>query len=379
MKAVAFTNAMLASEDFEKTLTLQGDLARLARLIDKAKKGEKIVIAGLGGSITEGMSALPQNTKCYMALVTAWFESEYPAATVEYVNAGIGSTGSIIGVARMDKDLLKKKPDLVIVDFACNDSKKTNLETEAYEGVVRRILSQPQQPAVMTIFFTNDTFDTVQAKETTIARKYKIPAISYKDGVQSAIRSGTKKWQNFSSDAVHPNNKGHELAADLIIHRIRVADQYLNEIDRTVPPLPETKTRFDQSSLLNNKNINALSVGAFAASPNTWPNEALKYGWVAKEVDKPLVFETEAQVLTLVYKMLIHTANQPARGALLDVYIDGKKVKTLDADFPDGWGEYPELITVLDRSEQTKVKVELKLSPNSPANTQFMLLAILQS
>ena len=69
-----------------------------------------------------------------------WWLNTFPKTPIKYVNAGIGSTGSIIGVHQADKDLLASKPDFVILEYSVNDG--TDQETkEAYESLVRKILN----------------------------------------------------------------------------------------------------------------------------------------------------------------------------------------------------------------------------------------------
>ena len=49
----------------EKSLMRQGNNLRIKRAIEKARKGEEVTIAFIGGSITQGAGAIPINTECY--------------------------------------------------------------------------------------------------------------------------------------------------------------------------------------------------------------------------------------------------------------------------------------------------------------------------
>ena len=99
-----------------------GDTGRLASVMARAASGEDITIAYIGGSITNGDSANPKETKCYAYLTTEWWKATFPGANINYVNAGIGATDSYIGVHRAKRDVLAYKPDLVIVEFSVNDA-----------------------------------------------------------------------------------------------------------------------------------------------------------------------------------------------------------------------------------------------------------------
>ena len=374
LSAVPFDNTDLNAEQFKATLTAQGNLARIARVLDKAAKGENIVIGTFGGSITEGMSA-SSKTKNYTTLFTLWLRETYPNATVDLINGGIGSTGSIIGASRIETDLLAKKPDLVIVEFACNDSIDA-MSREAYEGIVRRVLSQDNNPAVLLLFMSKKDGTNSQANQIIIGKKYDLPMISYHDGVQAAIKAGNLKWTDLSPDVVHPNDRGHRLAADLIIHRIKAVQKYQEQISRDIPSLPESGTRFANASLKDNKSLQTVSNGGFTAQDSLYANASLSHGWVATELDKPLVFETESQVVTLLFKRMV-----VSRGATAQILVDGVEVARLKSDFKGGFGEYADLKTVIDRKETNKVKVEIKLVAETdiPAGSRFVLLAVLQS
>ena len=52
-------------EMIERSLIQTGNLYRVQRAIEKAQKGEEVVVAYLGGSITQGAGAKPINTQSW--------------------------------------------------------------------------------------------------------------------------------------------------------------------------------------------------------------------------------------------------------------------------------------------------------------------------
>lgn len=368
-------NTDISKEALRLSIVSEGNLARLAAVIKKAQAGEAITIGAIGGSITEGMSSSSAKTS-YIYLVAKWWKTSFPQCTVSLVNAGIGSTGSLIGVHRMENDLLSKKPDLVVVEFAMNDKNETMVQ-ETYEAVAYRILSQPNNPAVMLLFMTGQSGTNNQTSEIVTGEKLDLPMISYHNAVNYEIKKGTYKWTDLSADIVHPNDRGHKIAADLINHRLQAAKDNLDKIDTKIPALPPIENRFLDATLFNNKNLTVKSLGAFVPNDNCYSNASLAKGWIASETNKPIVFETDAQVLTILYKMMVST-----KGALAEVRVDGELVKTLDSRFEGGFGEYAEMKTVLDRSEKKMSTVEIKLikdDKDPTVNGTFVLLDILQS
>ena len=90
---------------YENGIANRGCLYRLKKVMDRAKAGEALNIAFLGGSITQGsLSSKPE--LCYAYHVYEWWKKTFPQADFTYINAGIGGTTSQFGVARAEADLL---------------------------------------------------------------------------------------------------------------------------------------------------------------------------------------------------------------------------------------------------------------------------------
>lgn len=49
----------------ERSLMSRGNTKRAEKAIEKARSGEAVTIAFIGGSITQGAGAIPINTECY--------------------------------------------------------------------------------------------------------------------------------------------------------------------------------------------------------------------------------------------------------------------------------------------------------------------------
>ena len=141
---------------YENGIANRGCLYRLKKVMDRAKAGEALNIAFLGGSITQGsLSSKPE--LCYAYHVYEWWKKTFPQADFTYINAGIGGTTSQFGVARAEDDLLSKEPDFVIIEFSVNDE-STEHFMETYEGLVRKVYTSKTKPAVLlvhNVFYNN--------------------------------------------------------------------------------------------------------------------------------------------------------------------------------------------------------------------------------
>ena len=73
----------------------QIDLTRLKRCMEKAEKGEELVIGFFGGSITQDCAAAVHEDS-YAYHVFRWWEKTFPEAKLHYGNGGIGGTTSCL-------------------------------------------------------------------------------------------------------------------------------------------------------------------------------------------------------------------------------------------------------------------------------------------
>ena len=157
----------------------RGNLYRMKKLMQRAKTGDRMTLAFLGGSITQG-SVSTQYTNCYAYLVYDWFVRRFPKTAFTYVNAGVGGTTSQFGVARVDEDVLLYKPDFVVIEFSVNDE-DTDFYKETYEGLVRKVYGNAYEPAVLLVHnICYDTGISAEHKHREIGTYYNLPSVSMK-------------------------------------------------------------------------------------------------------------------------------------------------------------------------------------------------------
>jgi lysophospholipase L1-like esterase len=136
--------AVAAQDDAEmlkRSLVSLGDPARLQHVLARARRGEGVVVAVIGGSITAGASASTEEHR-WGNLVAAWWRDTFPQATITFINAGIGATGSDLGAHRAAAHLLVHRPDLVVAEYGVNDPNSQDA-AETLEAPGPR----PSQPA----------------------------------------------------------------------------------------------------------------------------------------------------------------------------------------------------------------------------------------
>ena len=83
---------------------------------------KSLTLVAFGDSITQASSELPDESQRWPALLDASLRARFPGSSVTVINAGIGGNTSREGLARMEHDVLRHRPDCVLVEFGGNDA-----------------------------------------------------------------------------------------------------------------------------------------------------------------------------------------------------------------------------------------------------------------
>jgi lysophospholipase L1-like esterase len=207
------------------------------------RDGKPTTIAYFGGSITAGAGASDSSKTSWRALTTTWFRRQYPQSQITEVDAAIGGTGSDFGAFRLQRDVLDKKPDLVFVEFAVNDTgTPENTVNRAMEGIVRHIRTADPTTEICFVYTLAQSMlpDFKQGRlprtiflHDVIAAHYHISAVNVGAVAAEKINSGALTWAEFSKDVCHPTDAGYALYTDTLTSFL--AQQTLH-ISR--PPVP---------------------------------------------------------------------------------------------------------------------------------------------
>ncbi|MCR5596297.1 MAG: SGNH/GDSL hydrolase family protein [Lachnospiraceae bacterium] len=224
-------------EMISRSLVSTGDESGIRALIKKAEAGEKITLAFIGGSITQGAGAIPIHEKSYARVFADDFADKYSSYDkTELIKAGVGGTPSELGMIRFTRDVLRdgaKKPDLIVIEFAVNDAgDETN--GECYESLVRKALSLPWHPAVVLIFAVFSDDYNLQERMIPIGEHYRVPMVSVKNAVSPQFNLTPDEGRVISKnqyfyDQFHPSNNGHIVMSDCIMNLI---DQVKKNMER---------------------------------------------------------------------------------------------------------------------------------------------------
>lgn len=354
----------------ERSLISAGDTSRVEAALTRAKNGEEITVAYIGGSITEGLTAGAE--KCWAKLSYDWLCEQIPDGKINYVNAGMSGTPSTLGVIRVERDVIKPygNPDIVFIEFAVNDG-GSSLDKDAYESLVRRMLSLDRNTAVVLLFTVlknGYTCETTHMKA--IGEHYDLPMISVNTALTPEFSAGRMAWEKYSDDESHPNEWGHELVKDF------VANFYTKVLDGTDGEKPISDVSaieplygadYTNVHLLDRTNLTPVSLGEYTDDKDTiaqFPN-----GWTRKGGDNEgIVFEITCKDLFVIF----HCAKNK-KFAKADVYVDGEYQTSVESSKETGWGN-PEAQLLFNRDKVEKHTVEFKIAEEEDNYCYFGIL-----
>lgn len=345
----------------EKGIVNRGNQSRIKNVFKRALAGEKLTLGFLGGSITQGsLSSTPET--CYAYLVYEWWKKTFPQAEFVYLNAGIGGTTSQFGVARAESDLLRYKPDFVIVEFSVNDDNNTFF-LETYEGLVRKIYGDAKRPAVLIVH--NVCYDTgvnAQEQHLKIGKHYDIPCVSMKETIYALLQRGELTNRDITPDDLHPNDKGHGLLSEVITYFLKQMYEGIDqpEEEEKAFPKPLTPNHFENSVRFQNANAQAECAG-FEADNRKQENirEIFRNGWTATHKDDRITLYIEGTSIAIQYRKSV---NKPA--PIATAVIDDKEESAviLDGNFDEDWGDCLYITTAATDLEHKKHKVEISVT-----------------
>ena len=345
----------------KRSLITTGDMTRMANVLDRAAKGESITAAYIGGSITEGYHdnlTLAEEQK-WAKMSTVWLNEQFPTATVNYVNAGLSGTPSILGNMRLERDVLASDPDIVFVEFAVNDGDAVAYH-KAYESMVRTLLSQDKDIAVVLLFTIVESGHTCQEYMSKIGEHYDLPMISLPDSMWVEIQEGRMTWDDYSGDQSHPHVEGSKLVRDLVINYyenvIPVASENVGEVDKTLPE-PLYSAAYMNMHFLESTNMEVQLDGFVEYETYHW----FKNGWFYKgDKGASMKFTADCANLAMVFK-----ANNSQVYGDAQIYVDGELVATVSSNMESGWNN-PETQYIINNSESASHEVEIVVEGGTP-------------
>lgn len=375
-----------------------GNNARLKAVIEKARAGEDVSLAYIGGSITEGALASP-NGKCYAEVSAKLFGEKYgknEGENVHFINAGMSGTPSDLGVVRYNRDVISRlpagdHPDILFIEFAVNDYGCIT-GGGGYEGLIRQALKSGSAVVLIFSVFKGDAGGRVcETQYRPYGKKYDLPMISMGDSIEKYFKEkGFYNW--YFGDSLHPNNTGHRLMADCIMNLMDTVDQETAEADNITDVdaiTPYKSAAYQGIKILDSSTdvssdaaIGSVDAGSFSGKDSATGNFQYEYNgqksapwfpdnWMhtSKTGSDSFKVTLTCKTLMLVYKQSSQTAFGKA-----DLYIDGTKKGTINCYNSSGWNNGA-VYVALTEEEAKSHDIELKMA-DGDENKSFTLMAI---
>lgn len=233
----------------------------IPNFLRKAKNGEEMTVAFIGGSITQSRDSYRMQTARYI-------QNRFPKATFKWVNAGVSGTGTDLGVFRIREQVLHYQPDLIFIEFAVNGAYQPGMEgmirqvikTNPYTDICLIYTIQNGQPQ---IYQRGEVPQNIQGLER-ITEYYGLPSIHL--GMEPAALEAQDKlvWKGttqqaggrilFSRDGIHPAKAGGDLYAAAIARAIDKMDNLIMPEAHTLP-VPLITDAWDEAGMYDPREI----------------------------------------------------------------------------------------------------------------------------
>lgn len=360
----------------ESTLISVGNNYRLKTALEKIKKGEKVWIAAIGGSVTEGAGPA-KFTDGYAYQFFRDIKKTYApddGKNVYFNNAGLSGTPSLLGRVRYQSDVVDvcgQNPDILIVEFAVNDGGEVVFQ-KSFEAIVRDALLANSDTAVIALY-SAATYGNTSSQKKPISDLYQIPQINMLEIVNDGIKKGYFSKEEFYSDYVHPTIQGHTLMSDCLMNLVATVDKA--KFDEKIAVSEKTYTKSGLSGLKrilgNDKNVKILK-GSFTETDSQC--QSLKktnksnfpINWHKpmniKSSNEPFEMDIKCKSLVFVYK--VQAANSPTKFGKAELYVDGKLVNTFDGAKEGGWNNCESQL-VFYGSDSRNRKIQVKMADGS--------------
>lgn len=252
--------------------------AGLPDFFEKINQGKEVVVAFIGGSIT-------QANFCYRLQTARYLEQHYPAARFKWINAGVSGTGTELGAFRIGEQVLQHKPDLIFIEFAVNGA-----YPDAMEGMIRQTIKKDPGTDICLLYtIQNGQTAFYQKREIPpnirglerVAAYYGLPAVHLGMEAASLEVEGKLTWKGaapddkilFSEDGIHPATAGGNLYAAAIARAFEKMKTPTQAKKKTLPA-PVLTAAWDEATMVDPSVATSANKGW---SPQaTEPDPALK-------------------------------------------------------------------------------------------------------
>ena len=201
----------------------------------KLKKGDRIVF--LGDSITQGGDG---HDKGYVRLIRKTLAEKHPDLELEVIGAGISGNKVPDLQRRLEKDVISKKPTIVVIYIGINDvwhgenDPAKGTMPDAFEAGLKDVIGKCQAAGAQVVICTpsvigektdgsnglDEKLDQYSNISRGIAKELKLPLCDLRKAFADHLKEQNKdnKAQGIlTGDRVHLNDTGNKFVADTML------------------------------------------------------------------------------------------------------------------------------------------------------------------
>lgn len=215
-------------------------LAGLASLHAQTETANALRIITLGDSITKGARPGVTQEQTFASLLERQLRAQ--GIATEVTNVGIGGERTDMALTRLEKDVLAKKPHLVTIMYGTNDSyvdkdkTESRINADAYEANLVKIVERLRNAGITPVLMTepawaegakpngvgedpNVRLAAYMERCRKVAHSEKTQLVDHHGHWSAEAKRGTKLMP-WTTDACHPNPRGHEEIAHRIVQAL---------------------------------------------------------------------------------------------------------------------------------------------------------------
>lgn len=194
----------------------------------KVADNEPVRVVCFGDSVT-GVHYHTGSRRAFTDMLGIALRQVAPQAKVTLLNAGVSGNTTRDGLARLERDVVGVKPDLVIVMFGLNDMTRFPLEEfrRNLHEIVARCRGIGSEVVLATPNNVIDTADRPSAKLIEycdvireVGRVEGLPICDVYRELEAVRAADPLAWRLLMSDAIHPNMDGHKRIAAAIVQTV---------------------------------------------------------------------------------------------------------------------------------------------------------------
>ncbi len=203
-------------------------LAPIKRELEKEWPNNRTInLVFHGHSVPSGYFVTPdvKPLQSYPFLLLKELKKNYPFAVINIILTCIGGENSVQGAKRFKKQVLSHKPDVLLIDYALNDTGiGAAASRKSWESMIKAALKKNSKVILLTatpdqrvdLFSKETDLQKICTKVIELSKEYQTGLVDNYAIFQKLVSSG-EKVTDYMSQVNHPNEKGHQLVVDGIM------------------------------------------------------------------------------------------------------------------------------------------------------------------